>query len=316
MVVGVNISLAILIMTTPNSPPTIDWRKHFDLYISTIGRFLDIANIRDKTTHPLVVTIEHLKEMRDMGVSTESGLQVGQFGPGTQATQAGIQRALRTFFSLGLDSMYWLGPRGSYIPQLETDPSIRKFLTSRLPKAEMCEDVLAELHYWGWLKARGFEATLTEDEGMPDITARGHNVTLHAEVKAIHESSGPDRVRKVIEKANKQIKRTEEQVGVCAIRYVETIATECEQTSIPQQIQAIIDCISSAMNSNNYKSVSKTIVYWDEYTTRGGHPGWVLLFGIRRSHGIDHANARHPISVSTELLPTATFAGNMFFRER
>jgi hypothetical protein len=303
-------------MTIPTSPPTIDWREHFNLYISTIGRFLDIANIRDKVSHPLVVTIEHLKEMRDMGVATELGLHVGQLGQGTSGVETGIQRALQTFFSLGLDSMYWLGPRGSYIPQLESDPSIRKFLSSRLPKTKMCEDVLAELHYWGWLKARGFEAALTEDEGMPDIYAQGHNVSLHAEVKAIHESSGPDRARKIIEKANKQIKRTEEQIGICVIRYIEAIATDCQQTSIPLQIQAIIDCASSAMNSNNYKSVSKTIIYWDEYTTRGSPPGWVLLFGIRRSHCIDHANARYSISVSTELLPTATFAGNMFFRER
>lgn len=303
-------------MTIPNSLPSIHWRQHFDLYISTIGRFLDIANIRDKANHPLVVTIEHLKEMRDVGVATEFGLHVGQFDPRTSEVEVGIQRALRTFFSLGLDSMYWLGPRGSYIPQLESDPSIRKFLSSRLPKVEMYEDVLAELHYWGWLKARGFEVTLTEDEGMPDISARGHNVTLHAEVKAIHESSGPDRVRKVIEKANKQIKRTKEQTGICVIRYIEAIATDCELTNIPLQIQGVIDCATSAMNSMNYKSVSKTIIYWDEYTTRGNPPGWVLLFGIRRSHSIDHANARHPISLSAQLLPAATFAGNMFFRER
>jgi hypothetical protein len=303
-------------MTAQISPPTVNWSELFELYISILSRFLDIANIRDKASHPLVITIEHLKEMRDMGVATELGLHIGQYGPGTSGAKTGIQRTLRTLFSLGLDSMYWLGPRGSYIKQLESDPSIRKFPSSRLPKTEMCEDVLAELHYWGWLKARGFEASLTEYEGMPDIYVRGHNVTLHAEVKAIHESSGPDRVRKVIEKANKQIKRTKEQVGICVIRYTEAIATDCEQKSIPLQIQAIINCASSAMNSNNYKSVSKTIIYWDEYTTRGSPPGWVLLFGIRRSHGIDHANARHSISISTELLPVATFAGNMFFRER
>lgn len=296
--------------------PIINWRLQFDLYIATIRRFLEIANVRKKASHPLVVTIEHLKEMRELRLDTEFGWELGPFGPTKSGTEAGIQRVFRTFFSFGLDSMYWLGPRGSYISQLEADSSVRKFLRSRLLKAEMCEDVLAELHYWGWLKARGFEATLSGDDGMPDIFAQRYDVRLHAEIKAIHESSGIDRVRKVIEKANKQIKRTEAQVGICVIRNLGAIATECEPTSVPPQIRAIIDCASAAMKSNHYKSVSKTIIYWDEYTIRGSPPGFVLLFGIRRSQSIDHVNARYPISVSTDLMPASTFAGNMLFLEQ
>lgn len=294
-------------------PPTIDRRKHFDLYISTISRFIDIANIRDKRSHPLVATVQDLEEMRDTGVSTQLGLHVGEFGKNASAENK-TQRFLRTFFSLGLDSMYWLGPNGSYIPLLESDPGIRKFLSSRLPKTDMCEDVLAELHYWGWLKARGFEVLLTEDEGMPDIFASGHKINLHVEVKAIHGSASSDRIRKVIEKANKQIKRTNEQVGICVIRYVDAIATDCEQTSLPPPIQRVVDCASSVMNSSNYKNVSKTVIYWDEYMTRGTPPGWMLLFGIRRSYIVEHMNARYPILLSKELMPAATFAGNMYFK--
>jgi hypothetical protein len=294
--------------------PTIDWKDQFNLYISTIGSFIDIANIRDKANHPLVATVEHLKEMRDLGIVPGFGLHIGRVGPDIAHVEPKVHKTLRTFFSLGMDSMYWLGPRGAYIPLLKSDPRVRKFLSSRLPNADTCEDVLAELHYWGWLKARGFEATLTEDEGLPDIFAQGHNVSLHAEIKAIHESSGSDRVRKVIQKANKQIKRANGQKGICVIRYIEAIPTDCELQDIPRQVQDIIDCASSAMSSNNYKSVSKTIVYWDEYTTRGRPPGWMLAMGVRRSHAIDHANARHPIALSKELSPLATFAGNIFFR--
>jgi len=264
----------------------------------------------------MVATLEHLREMRDQDISTSLGLYLGSVGSDKSSVESSVKKTLRTFFSFGLDSMYWHGPRGAYVPILESDPNINKFLSSRLPKSDMCEDVLAELHYWGWLKARGFEVTLTEEAGMPDMFATGYNTTFHAEVKAIHEGSSPDRVRKVIEKANKQIKRTKEQAGICVIRYVEAFETDCESKVIPAPVQAIIDCASSAMHSNSYKSVSKTVICWDEYTTRGMPPGWMLLMGIRRSHGIDHAIARHPLELSQQLFPEATIAGNILFSER
>jgi len=299
----------------------VNWRVAFEGYIRVVEKFLNIAGLRHANDHPLAKSIAQLKHLLQIGVPTPDGmLHVGQFGPTPEAALEAARDFLATFFRLGMDSMYWLGPQGRYIPELENDEKIKRFLVTRLPDPEMCEDVLSEMSYRGYLKARGLRVDLTEDDGMPDMKVWGSNGAFHAEIKAIHKGSNPDRASKVIAKANKQIKRTPEGVGICAILVLETIQMRGDMIAkpglIPDEIKPIIQSVEGVMNSSNCKSVAEAVVSWDEFAVLGTPPGWVGLHAVRRSVRVSHREARAPIPhlKLADLEPSATVHNSMLFK--
>ncbi|WP_374313859.1 hypothetical protein [Dongia sp.] len=305
---------------TSASSKCVNWRQVFGIYISTVERFINTASLRNASDHPLAKSVNHVKHLLQVGMPTDDGkLHIGRFSTSPDSAMNVASSLLSTLFRFGIDSMYWLGKDGSYIPELERDSAVRRFLTTRLPNPDMCEDVLAEMTYRGYLKGRGLTVEFTEEEGMPDMKVLGSHGAFHAEVKALHNGSNLDRVSKVIEKANKQIKRTPEGIGVCAIQVVETIqlngASITAPLSIPATIEPIIKSAQTAMSSMNFKSVAETIVTWDEFDLLGRPPGWIGLHAVRRSVRLSHVTPRASIPHNRlmDLEPAATIHGNILF---
>jgi hypothetical protein len=127
------------------------------------------------------------------------------------------------------------------------------------------------------------------------------------------------RVRRIIEKANKQIKFADPNgTGICLLRIVDpclrtyqTVPSDDEVNLIPADIQPVIAGVQSVMQSNFYKSVARTIIVWEERMSTGRMPGWVNMLGRRCPKSVEHKNARSPLAQNSDLEPKATIAFNI-----
>lgn len=300
-------------------------------------RMRALAAIADLTPqknydHPLFKTLVSLAELVTARTNSAGELKIGGFGPEPEKIVDQLFEVLHAQSTYGYDRMSWLAD--GYFEELEETVQARKFVAERLPVAEHYEATIAELGYWGWIKARGGAPVLLTSEGMPDLLlgpdAEGDAV--YCDVKSIRHGTCPDRIRKVIEKTNRQLKRVhgESTKGLCYIRILTPVIRYPQfsdnghgrlmlqpdersknELGVPNEIAAYFDAVRYALSGPSYRSVSKVILSWEERLVIGNIPGWLTVMGTRNSCLIDHSHARVRFDVNFDLLPKATVAFNI-----
>ena len=89
------------------------------------------------------------------------------------------------------------------------DVKVRQQITSQLKETDGFQSLMTELSFGAWfLSRKGFKLTATEDEGLADfkIDIDNYHTPIAVDCKYINSDTNDKRYKKVIDKANKQIK--------------------------------------------------------------------------------------------------------------
>jgi hypothetical protein len=158
----------------------------------------------------------------------------------------------------------------------------RAQIEARVRDPKQFPDVLAELYFWGWLRQQGFDAHLREREGHPDIHVTSP-LDFWAEVKRIQSDSSPNRVRRVIGKANKQIKTSHPTgMGIGFIHVARQRVQPATSDSIPPDVQSFVDEVERELGGKQSRSVAHVVVSWDEVMVLGDYPEGAAVYAFRR----------------------------------
>jgi hypothetical protein len=205
---------------------------------------------------------------------------------------------------LFLDRATWLPdhPKSGFLATAIPDAKSRKMVLSRVADPGQFDDVMAELHCWGWLRKQGWSADLVEEESEPDIRITAP-VTTSAEVKRIRVETSTNRVQDVIEKANKQIKRVRpDGAGVLYIYISREEGRAALDDRVPNDVDAHLSRVRRRMASGQCRSVGVVVVMWDDVMIMADRLDLLMVVTRRRSIAVPHSNPRGP--VPAELVAT------------
>lgn len=212
--------------------------------------------------------------------------------------------ALITLF---LDKVTWARPDRQASALLSIgDSASRDFVARNLREANLFEDVMAELHTWGWLRSRGLDVRLAEEEGMPDIRVAG-DVPFFAEVKRIGTSANAARARKAIGDANKQLKKADPDRSGVVFIYIHRDGATLMSDDIPSDVRPFLDEIQRALQGSFFRSVACVVAIWDDSKFLGGHGrGGLRRYVARRQSRIfKHVSPRSQPSITDDDLNLA-----------
>jgi len=187
------------------------------------------------------------------------------------------------------------------------DEQVRKFVRSRIVKPAHYDDVITELYFWGTLNAQT-PVTMGEVEGHPDLCIDG-NEPVWADVKRIHRGSAPSRVKKVIAKANHQIKCVDRGGVGLALLYIEREGLRASfDDRTPSDVKPFVDAAAEAIGGDSYRSVAQAVITWDDYfiTAEPGEPA--IYTARRRSLVLEHAHPRRPAALPSSVWEVGTTA--------
>jgi hypothetical protein len=199
-----------------------------------------------------------------------------------------------------IDHMTWAADRpGADYWAVIPDPAARAFVEGRIKEPTLFHDVVSELFWWGALAQRT-SSTLGEDEGMPDLKI-GWSTPCWADVKRIHVGTGTSRIRRVIEKANQQIKRADGTgVGAALIHLERRGQRASLDDRIPNDVLPFIDEARAALTSGFFRSVAHVAVTWDDYLVIGDTRATLYAFR-RRTFVLEHPAPRSKPNVPAEI---------------
>ena len=253
-----------------------------------LERMFDDPNLVGlRSRHPRHPAVDRFDLLTDLVSSTggfpwENGSQMA----GAIATML-IDRS--TWASNTDSTDYW-----SFI----TDESVRNQIRRRIWNPQQFGDVLAELFCFGWLMTEGFSTLLVGKEGLPDLMLQLNTGDLWAEVKRIRLGTQPTRVRKIIAKANRQIKRADPLgVGVAFISLARPVKHTGSDDRPPPDVQPYIDQVERQFASGHTKSVARAIVTWDDWIEHVNPLGVAVYTIRRRSVVLNHQTPRHELTL-------------------
>jgi hypothetical protein len=175
---------------------------------------------------------------------------------------------------------------------------------------------MSELFCWGWITSRGVIAGLVEAEGLPDLSIQIDDTSIAADVKHLYAASSKSRVRKVIKKANSQIKRADlEGAGLVFLTIDRHPHRESLDDRVPSDVREVIGEVARELFSGSSRSVAHVIVIWDEVMLLGEPPDPVAVFLRRRSTSVTHPQPRRVFELTEELLPVFTLAFRVTYPE-
>lgn len=221
--------------------------------------------------HPAAVAIRALRSLERPG------------GPDYESLLA----TMRRFAGSVLDSETWFSSvavGSSTIPE-----EAWRVLRSRLRDQNQFADVMAELHVWGDL-ARYRPTRFITDESRPDLEVRAHGLHVGVEVKRIHRETKPARIRKVLLKANKQLRQFD--ANVSGIVFV-LLERDPDRASLdddpPGDVKAYVEAVRAELREGFLRSISRVLVAWDELQIVGSAFDRVGAFTfIRKSVCVEH----------------------------
>lgn len=241
----------------------------------------DLTGLRSRwPNHPCVRRYDTIKQY----VEDERGLTY-PFDEAIQSEMAELMIDRSTWGTQLPGKSFW-----SFID----DESVRTQVEARIRNPDSYHDIIAEVFFWGWLRAEGVAAKLIEREGMPDliIGADDPNPT-YAEVKHLHVNSPSTRVRSVIKKANRQIKKANPQAaGIVFLRVAREGYVASLDDRIPSDVQPVLDEVTRSLQTSMNRSVARVIIAWDEYASHGEPPARTTFFFNRKFAVVDHPSPR------------------------
>jgi hypothetical protein len=187
-------------------------------------------------------------------------------------------------------------------------------LNGALRQPSKFEDTMVELFVWGWLRQSGFVARREELDGMSDISVETSQGERRAEVKRIAYATSPDRVAKVVLKANGQIKKSDPTKS--GLVYVGLTRPEMPVTfdeALPADVRPYYEAACRALGDDKNRSVAQIVIAWDDLMVTGEPPSDVLYAFRRRSETIEHPAPRSEPLLSEGLNPASTFVTSISF---
>jgi hypothetical protein len=184
------------------------------------------------------------------------------------------------------------------------DQSSQKEIRARLLDPTQFEVQLSVLNCWSLLRSRGFNAELLEVMGFPDLLVnRGLPTETWLEVKHIQPSTNPPHVRRVIVKANRQIKKaTSEGVGIVFLYLERSKQRAVLDDAVPADVQLYLSQVEREIASGSSRSVAQVIVAWDDYMMIGDPPQPTAYFFRRVTRVLEHPNPRKTPTFPLEAL--------------
>jgi hypothetical protein len=187
-----------------------------------------------------------------------------------------------------------------------SDEGQRRYVTSRLRRPTQYRDVLAELGIWGRLRgATSFaEVELNEHPGEADLALIFGSLRVPGEVKVLRIGSKPDRARKDIKDASRQIRESHGHPSGPLYLMLEGEPSPRREGSIPRPVGPYLDAAREHLATGHSRAVSHVVCAWTSFTlvTPPGARSQ-LLFTFRESTVLTH-----PRPQATTGLPPAAFA--------
>ena len=180
------------------------------------------------------------------------------------------------------------------------DTDVLEQLRKRVANQRQFHDQMAAIACWNLLRANGVAPTLVEKDGLPDISVPvSSEETEWLEVKRIQKGSKPGRARKVIKKANDQIKRADlDGVGAVFMQIERPQQSVVFDDSIPMEVNDYVKEVERELGSGGSKSVATVVIAWDDYMLIGDYPEPTMYVLRRRTIVRKHRTPRSVLSCS------------------
>lgn len=183
------------------------------------------------------------------------------------------------------------------------DQEVLRQLRLRVSDKEQYFDQMAAFNCWSLLRAKGMPAQLVEEEGLPDIRVDLPEQVEWIECKRIRLGSPSSRIRKVIKKANIQIKRADpEGVGIVYIAVERPEHRTVLDDTLPSAIAEYVGEAERELASGSSRSVAAAVVGWTDHMVMGEPPAHTLHVVRRRSESRYHTSPRRPLRVPSQML--------------
>ena len=156
---------------------------------------------------------------------------------------------------------------------------------------------MAAITVWNLLRAAGLAPRLVEKEGLPDIAVPDSSGTPEwIEVKRIRRGSSPTRARKVIKKANSQIKRADtDGVGAVFMLIERPQQRVVFDDALPAEVKLYVDEAERELGSGYSRSVHAVAIAWDDYMLIGDFPEPTWYVHRRRTVVREHRTPRRAL---------------------
>jgi hypothetical protein len=179
------------------------------------------------------------------------------------------------------------------------DEAVCRRLRAVIQNAGQFLDVLVEVSCAAWHVSRGHDVTASEEIGMPDLALEisGWQLPIRAECKRVGKDASYSRFKKVIQKANSQIKRTDQRCyGLIYLDVSDRVDKTNFGDSLPNEIVKIQEAVQRCLRQD-YTSVGGVVLLWKEHIflpMEDGSEG-VACFLRYRSHLIRHRESKEPL---------------------
>ena len=205
------------------------------------------------------------------------------------------------------------------------DKVVQKKIHSRIRDPRQYEDLMVELYIGAWHKTKNHFVNPIEKEGYPDLKIEipGVNAPIFVECKHLWTGS-ENHLRKVIKKANNQIKKTAEETKIPSYGAVildvsiPVAVGQVENDNLSDELQEIIDGAQLALSGRKNRSVGAATVIWDDCMIMGKPPADTLVAWRRRCKRISHEKSALNIPEKVPLFEgyTTTFRLDWMSREK
>lgn len=218
-----------------------------------------------------------------------------------------------------IDQRMWPAPASpddpwSFLPS----EKLRNEMKRRLREPGSYGDTLAELYVWAYLRDRGFDVALTDEEGTADLAIQRGDATAYGDVKRVRLGSSHNAVGNAITKANRQVKKSsgDERAGVAFIHVERPLERVALDQRVPADIEPFLEEVRAELAGTDNSSIAAAIVFWDDILIVDGENGDAGYFFRRRASVIRHANPKSELALDVnELQPMAWFGAGVRWRE-
>ena len=209
-----------------------------------------------------------------------------------------------------IDHMTWPGELESgdfwsFIP----DANARSYVERRIRVPEAYPDVVSELFWWGALSPK-VGVAMGEEEGMPDLLL-DTDPPSWGEVKCIHVGTSTNRVRKILQKANKQLKVADSDEVGAALVYIQRRGDRASlDDRIPGDVLPYIEAGRRVLDSGMCSAVAHVVFVWDEHLVLS-EPSTTVYVVRRQSCSIAASDATAAVGGAIRCLEGRIYGGSL-----
>jgi hypothetical protein len=198
------------------------------------------------------------------------------------------------------------------------DAAVTKKINSRVLDPRGYSDLLVELMIGGRHRSQGDAVTPYEVTSYPDLRVDAQSIPLFIECKRVSTTS-ESRIRKVIQKANKQIKSAARDHGasfdgvvVLDLNGVKPARFGSSEWT-PSHVRAALDATQAALSGEKNRSVRQALVVWDDFSYAGKERNATIVFYMRRCVPVTHSGPVVALDSGVAMFNGSTTAHMLFF---